>query len=349
MKEQKYHFYYLLIIWILCIYIFFIYWKNFISNKYLASYYLVKTELKELNEKIDNKPKKEINYFINNFNLKDYTWTKFKITNEWKKIIKNIRALHKSSSLIWKENADREVCAWYIWTLTEKIWWKQIPYHIWMMNTKTRKPAKAWELASFYKWLGWDVLIDLWNKFSVNKKDFWEKISKNQLKMFFKTAFLEEALLWDIWFLYKDTKYTSFLNNWSANSHITKNMWISNFEYIIWKDYDGKSDLSIIADSIWCSNDIKKDLFSILSNYNLKINWKKVFLDKTKLYYLNEDNTLWNKITLKYLDKLSYSDISLSHYYNSRSNVNWLFEMTCSGKFFPINIISINSRLIEKM
>jgi hypothetical protein len=291
----------------------------------------------------------ENNFFIDNFWLKDYSWTKFKITDEWKKIINNIKSLHKSESLIGIDNANKEVCAWYIWVLSEKIWWDEVPYHIWMLNFNTKTPAKAWELPTFYSWLWWDILIDLWDKFSVNKKDFWDKITNDDIKMFFKTAFLEESLLWDIWFLYKDTKYTSFLNNWSANSHITKNIWISNFQFIVWKLYENQNTLSIISDTIWCSNDINIDLFSVFENYKISVNWKRAYFDNNELYYLNNNNSIWSKISLKYLDKISYDDITLTHYFNWRSNVNWLFDMICAWNFFPINIISINSRLIEKM
>lgn len=300
-------------------------------------------------EEIKNKEFIDKNYFIDNLKLKDYSGTKFKITDEWKKIINNIRSLHKSSSLIWKENAWREVCAWYIWTLSEKIWWKETPYHLWMINTQTRYPAKAWELPSFYAGIWWDIIIDLWDKFSVYKKDYWEKIKINDLKEFFKSAFLEEALFWDIWFLYSETKYSSFLNGWSSNSHIWKNMWYSWFEVVVWEDYENYTGLEIFSKTLKCEDNINKELFNVLENYKLSLNWSRIIFKDREFYFLNSDNSIWDMVKLKYLDKIIYDDITISHYFDARSNVNWLFDMVCSWKFLPINVISINKRLIEKM
>lgn len=294
-------------------------------------------------EKIDR------NFFVDNLKLKDYSWTKFKLTDEWKKLITNIRSLHKSASLIWKENADREVCAWYIWTLSEKLWWKGVPYHIWMLNTNSWYPSKAWELPTYYAWLWWDILIDFSDKFSLKDMDYYEKISKDDLKLFFKTAFLEESMFWDIWFLYKDTKYVSFLRWWSSNSHITKNIWYSEFEFIVWQDYTNLGTIDIISKTINCDENINKNVFNLLENYKLFLNNKRIVLKDNELFYLSENNEIWDKIKLKYLDKISYQDVTLSHYFSWRSNVNGLFDMTCSWNFLPINVISINSRLIEKM
>lgn len=289
------------------------------------------------------------NYFTDSFSLKDYSSTKFKLTPEAKTIVSNIRQLHKSASLIWEESADKEVCAGYIWTLSEELWWKTVPYHIGMLNANTKYPAKAWELPAFYKGMWWEILIDLWDKFSISEKDFWEKVGMDDLRLFFKTAFLEDALFGDIGFLYRDTRYASFLNGWSSNSHIVKNMWISNFEFIVWEDNPEKTELDIISDTLNCSSDINKGLFSLLEHYKIYLNWKRVAFSDDKFYYLSEDNILWDEVKLKYLDKISYEDITLTHYIDSRSQVNGLFDMVCSGKYFPINVISINKRLIEKM
>ena len=357
---------YVLILEVLIMYSVFITWMRIIDNKYRTTTYAItlsqnidqwlvyKNYKKKFNEEINEEINKkkvfiDTNYFIDNLKLKDYSWVKFKFTDEGKKLVKNIRNLHKSASLIWRSNAQKELCAWYIWILSEKLWWVESPYHLWMMNNEKRSPASAWELPTFYSNIWWDVLIDLWDKFSVNKKDYWKKIIKDDFQKFFKTAFLEEALFWDIWFLYKNTKYTSFLNWWSANSHITKNVWISEFEFIVWKDYENKSEIDIISNTLNCSNEVSNDLFSVLNNYKLFLNWKNIVFIDNELFYLNDDNSLWEKVRLKYLDKISYEDITLTHYFWARSNVNWLFDMACSWKFFPINVISINKRLIEKM
>ena len=338
--------FYVLIFIVLLLYSILITWKHFADKKYKSKDIVFDgNNIPNIQNKIFIKE----NYFTDNLKLKDYSWTKFKITEEWKKLINNMRNLHKSASLIWRENAHKEVCAWYIWILSEKIWWEWAPYHLWMINTTSRWPAAAWELPIFYKWLWWDILIDLSNKFEASKKDYWGKINEDDLQIFFKTAFLEEALFWDIWFLYRDTKYTWFLKWWSSNSHITKNVWISEFEFIVWKDYKNKKTIDIISDTLNCWDNINKKLFSVLKNYKLFLNWERVVLKDKKLFYLYTDNSLWKEVKLKYLDKISYTDIALSHYFWARSNLDWLFDMTCSWTFFPINIISINKRLIEKM
>ena len=289
------------------------------------------------------------NYFSSNISLKDYSSTKFKLSDEGKGIIANVRDLHKSASLIHPSNIHKDLCAWYIYILSEKLWSKETPHHIWMINTKTRTPAKAWELPAFYKWFWWDVLIDLSDKFSIDRRDYWEKIELNDIKMFFKNAFSEESLFWDIWFFYKDSKYAWFLRNWSSNTHLAKNFWLSTFNFIVWKDYINKTSVEIIADTLKCTNINNDKLFPLLENYNLSLNWRAMVFKDNELYYLNGNNTIWSHIQLKYLDVISYDDITLSHFIRSSSHVNWLFDMVCSWDFFPINVISINKRMIEKM
>jgi len=289
------------------------------------------------------------NFFIDNFKLKDYSGTKFKLTEQWKDIVTNIRKIHKSASLISGENRDKAVCAWYIWTLSEKLWWDYVPYHLWMLNADTWYPAKAWELASFYSWFWWEILIDFSNRFDLKEKNYYENIKKEDLQSFFEKSFKEEALFWDIWFLYKDTNYSSFLNKRSYNSHITKNMWLSEFEYIVEKDYELETNLEILKKTLACNIDLQNDLYSLLKNYKLYLNWEKIVFYDYDFYFLQEDNSIWEKVKFKYLDKISYEDITLSHYFEWSSKVNSLFEITCSAEFYPINVMTINSRLIEKM
>jgi len=207
--------------------------------------------------------------------------------------------------------------------------------------------APAWELPYFYEQFWWKILIDLWNKFSIENKDYIKKIDIKDLKLFFSKAFSEEALFWDIWFLYSKTKYSSFLKNWSYNSHITKNMGISDFEIIIWKIDNKKTDLENILDNIWCDKIFWKYI-KILENYKIFLNKKQITLYKNNFYYLKKNNILWKKIKLKYLDKIEYKDIIIAHFFEWKAEVESLFKFTCDLTFYPINIISINSRMIEK-
>jgi len=246
--------------------------------------------------KIKNVKNKQIKidrkYFWDNLNLKNYSETKYKIQEPWKKIIENIRNVHKSPILISTEFQDKELCAWYISELSKKIWWKKVIYSIWMQNLKKAKPAKAWELPYYYDVFGWEVLIDLWEKFNLEKKDYLEKISVWDLKEFFSKAFLEKALFWDIWFLYSKTKYTRFLINWSYNSHITKNMWVSNFEIIISKFDKNKSSLSNFLANLWCNSNFKKYL-NLFENYKFYLNSKQIIFYNNDFYYLENWNILW--------------------------------------------------------
>ena len=307
-----------------------------------------------LNKKLDNNIIKKEKIFINrsyfneNISLRDYTETKYKIEKKWLEIIKNIRNLHKSPALIAQEFQNKELCAGYISELSQKIWWKKSIYSIWMQNITKWKLAQAWELPFFYEEFGWKILIDLWLKFDAQKNNYLEKITISDLKHFFAKSFSEQALFWDIWFLYSKTKYSRFLKNWNSNSHIVKNMWISNFEIIISKFDENKTTLQNFMQNLECNSDFEK-YNNILENYKIYLNNKEIIFYKNHFHYLNWDNSLWQKIELKYLDKITYKDITLAHFFEWKSHVDSLFQFTCKQEFFPVNVISINWRMIEKM
>ena len=288
------------------------------------------------------------NYFNENIILKDYSDSRYKIKQEWKAIINNIRNLHKSPVLISHEFQDKELCAGFIWELSQKIWWKKSIYNIWMQNLKKRKLAQAWELPYFYEAFGWKVLSDLWEKFSLEEENYVEKITISDLKEFFAKAFSEEALFWDIWFLYSKTKYTDFLKKWSSNSHITKNMWVSEFEITLSNIDENKTDLENIMNNLGCSNNFIKYI-DILENYKISLNNKNILFYNKKFYYLNSDNSLWGKVIFKYLDKITYKDITIVHFFEWKSHVDSLLQYSCDLEFYPINVMSINGRMIEKM
>ncbi len=65
--------------------------------------------------------------------------------------------------------------------------------------------------------------------------------------------------------------------------------------------------------------------------------------------YLSWDNIIWNKVKFKFWDKILYKDIVILHFYDKKARVDSLFQFICSWKFLPINVISINSRFIEKI
>jgi hypothetical protein len=217
-----------------------------------------------------------------------------------------------------------------------------------MQNTKKQKLAQAWELPYYYEAFWWKILFDLWSDFSPLKDNYYDKISISDLKEFFAKSFTEDALFWDIWFLYNKTKYAKFLNNWSKNSHITKNMWVSDFEIIFSRVNKNKTNIENLFLNLWCDKNFFK-FRNLLENYEMFLNWKKIIFYNDDFYYLNNDNSLWKKVKFQYLDKLTYKDIAIAHFFKWKSHVDSLFQFVCKWEFYPINIISINSRMIEKM
>ncbi len=294
-------------------------------------------------EKTNNINTLKRNFFWDNFSLNDYKDVDFKITDEWKRLIYNARKLKSTKTLIDPQNRDKELCAWYIWTLTEKIWGNMSPYYVGMINRKTQKPAKAWELPSYYEYFWWKQLINFSDKFDLEKKDLYSKLEKKDLKEFFLKAFSEQALLWDIGFLYKDSGYIGFLKWWNSNSHIAKNIWIWDFSFKIINPKDNFWDI------LWCDKETYKNLKNILENYKLFLNKKRIVFYNKDFYYLKENKIIWDKVKFKFWDEILYKDIVILHFYDKKARVDSLFQFICWWKFLPINIISINPRFIEKI
>lgn len=333
-KRKKIIFFVILILWLFNIY-------N-ISENYFLKQEISKYEIEERKIKIDRI------YFNQNSSLNDYSETKYKIEKLGKVIIENIRNVHKSPVLISKEFQNKELCAWYIWELSSKIWGNSSIYSIGLQNTKKWKRAQAWELPYYYEAFWWKILIDFSEYFSLEEKNYIEKIELKEIKEFFAKTFSEKALFWDIWFLYSKTKYTNFLKNWSSNSHITKNMWVSDFELVISKFDKSSSNLENFMTNLWCDSKFNKYI-DLLENYKMFLNNKHIIFYEKDFYYINKDNSLWKKVFFKYLDNISYKDITIAHFFEGKSHVDSLFWFSCKLEFFPINVISINGRMIEKM
>lgn len=291
-------------------------------------------------------------FFPQKIKLKDYSSVKYHIEEEWKSIIKNIREFHKVPSLIDNAFKDKDLCAGYIWSLSEKIWGIDTPFYIWMMDRETRKPAKAWELLNSYKYLWADALIDLSKKIDLSKykTDFYKMVSDEDILNFFNFSFSEESLFWDVGFLYKETWYIAgILEEWVYNSHITKNIWLSEFtKQITFKD--NLNNHNLLLEKLFNSNaEIVAKLGEVISKYKFKLNWKDIFYNNWSFYYLIDQKYIWEKVIFNILDNLSYKDITVVHYFENVWRVNWLLDFVLSWEFFPVNIISINSRLIEKI
>ncbi len=283
------------------------------------------------------------NYFSSGWSLPDYSWVNFKLEPAARDIISNIRNLHKAKTLISPDNRDKELCAWYVWELSKKLWWDVSPYYIGMQNKKTQTPAKAWELPNYYEYMGGEVLIDFTGSFDLKTKNLYEVQDINSLKKFFLYAFSHEALFGDIWFLYTDTNYIDILRPWNHNSHIWKNMWVSNFELSVSQDNQKLEDI------LSCDEDTFSSISQVLENYKISVNQQAAVFYDQQLYYLRDENILWEKIELKFGDVISYDDVTFAHFFDWITRVDSLFQLTCSWDFLPINIMQINPKLIEKI
>lgn len=312
-------------------------------------------EIKNIHKEYKNKENEYIientisrNFFEDTFKLSDYSAVEYKLEETAHKIINWIREKHYSPILVTRASRDLELCAGFIWLLSEELWWKNIPYYIGMLEQVDRTPATAWELPTAYKYFWGKLLSDFSWKFDPYKKDLWEKIELSQIQWFFVDAFSEKALFWDIGFLYNSTKYIqAIVQTWNYNSHITKNMWISNFSRTI-QDVDDLNHKEIISKTLSCNTEISDKIFPLLENYKFSLNDKKIVLYNQDFYYINDKNIKLNKVIFKYLDILTFNDITLAHFFQWTSHVDSLFEMTCNWEFLPINVIALNPRLIEK-
>ena len=283
------------------------------------------------------------NYFSSGWELLDYSWVDFTLESGARDIISSMRNLHKAKTLISADHRDKELCAWYVWELSKQLWWDVSPYYIGMQNKKTQTPAKAWELPSYYEYMGWKILIDYTGSFDLKTKNLYDVQNIDSLKKFFLHAFSQQALLWDIGLLYSHTNYIDILKPWNHNSHIWKNMWVSNFDFTVLEK------TQTLGDVLSCDSETFWKIARVLENYKILLNNKPAVYYSWELYYLREKNILWNKIDLKFWDVLSYNDVTFAHFFDWVTRVDSLFQLICSWEFLPINIMQINSKLIEKV
>jgi hypothetical protein len=169
------------------------------------------------------------------------------------------------------------------------------------------------------------------------------------LQSFFKQSFSEQALLWDMWFLYKDTNYLASLQKYGyMNSHIVKNLWVSEFKKAIDFETSWLNRDEVFSKSFSCDLDIFMKLKPLLKNYEIYYKWKRIVLSDESFSYLNEDYSVWENVVFENLWEISLIDITMIHFFEW-NRVDGLFEFSCNWDFFPVNVMSINPRLIEKM
>lgn len=281
--------------------------------------------------------------------LKDYSNVKYTLDEEGKSIIKNAREFHSSPAIIKGEWYDKYLCAWFLFELSSKLWGNVAPFTIGMMEQKTKTPADAWQLPDSYRYVGGEIMEDFSGKFSLEKKDFWETVNITDLKNFFHTSFSEEALLWDIGFLYKDTDYISELKKtWNSNSHIVKNIGVSDFKSVVQGDVTSKTNLEVFSETLSCDVNIFPKMKDLLTHYELYHDGKRIVYTKGDFFYLSQEWELLEKVVFKQMSEITIKDITLIHFFQW-AQVDSLFKLICNWKFYPINIMSINPRFIEKM
>lgn len=287
--------------------------------------------------------------FSDGFALKDYSGTKYTLEEEWKNIIKNAREFHSSPTIIKEENFDKYLCAGFLYELSAKFWDPSAPISIGMMDPVSKTAADAWELPYSYQYSGWELLVDVSKDFDVQEKNYWESIDAEMLQSFFKQSFSEQALLWDMWFLYKDTNYLASLQKYGyMNSHIVKNLWVSEFKKAIDFETSWLNRDEVFSKSFSCDLDIFMKLKPLLKNYEIYYKWKRIVLSDESFSYLNEDYSVWENVVFENLWEISLIDITMIHFFEW-NRVDGLFEFSCNWDFFPVNVMSINPRLIEKM
>ena len=286
--------------------------------------------------------------FSQDFQLKDYSSTKFSLEEKWKDTIKNAREFHSSPAIIKGDAYDEYVCAGYIFGLSKILWDDSAPYMIGMMEQNTKTAADAWQLPYSYEYVWGKILSDFTWDFSVDDKDYWQKINILKLRNFFDIAFSEEALFWDIGFLYKNTQFTQDLKTYqNANSHIVKNIGISEFSQKI-DTPAGKSQDEVVSEALSCDADIYAKIKNYLSNYEIYLDSTRIVLHENEFYYLWEDTLIGERVIFTDMSELRFNDVTMMHFFEW-AKVESLFEMTCQWEFFPVNIIQVNPRFIEKM
>lgn len=286
--------------------------------------------------------------FSDDFKLKDYSSTKFTLEEKGKDIIRNAREFHSSPAIIKGDAYDEYVCAGYIFGLSKILWDDSAPYMIGMMEQNTKTVADAWQLPYSYEYVGGKILSDFTGDFSVDTKDYWQKIDISKLRNFFDIAFSEEALFGDIGFLYEQTQFTQDLKSFgNSNSHIAKNIGTSSFTRKI-AEVSWKSQDEIVSRALSCDTEIYSKIKNYLSNYEIYLDGKQIVLYQDIFYYIWTDNLIGENVIFSDMSELLFKDITLMHFFEW-ANVDSLFELTCQWEFFPINIMQINPRFIEKM
>ena len=279
-------------------------------------------------------------------------WWELSLTAEGEQTIQGMRDDHQPTTLIKNTKNDESLCAGYIYELTDHLRGPLWPVTVGMLHPKTKKASDARELPYSYRWKGGVILYDIGDthgpKLKSNPSLYPSIVSRNELLKLFSAAFTWDSLLGDIGFLYNQSGYLSLVGEYgNYNSHIAKHMWLSDFHLTV-KSFSepGNSNSSILQDALGCEDAMREHMQHIFSRYDLKINGHTARFLPNDTLWIKKQN-IRESYDLQTLDEISYIDVVLAHF-REGEKIDSLFQFSCQGAFYPINVISINPKFIEK-
>jgi len=213
----------------------------------------------------------------------------------------------------------------------------------------------AREIPYCYEYYGGKITYDMGIKHGPELQDdaqsFWKRVTPEEMIRFFAAAFRSGNLLGDIGFLYRNSQYLYMLGAYdNYNTHITKNMGVSDFTVTVEYPSEEKgvgNDL-LLRNALGCTEEMRPLIQPLLTRYSFKINGLPArYLADGSLVLVDEETEALTPYSLQTLDSITYKDITLVHFYGGEQ-VSSLLNMSCGGEFFPINVIEINEKFIEK-
>ena len=277
----------------------------------------------------------------------------FPLTQAWKNIIQQVRT-DKTPTTIIPDRRDLEyLCAGYIYELSAELWTPLSAWHIWLQHPVRRDACDAREMPYCYRHKWWEISYDIWDMHWPHLKrrarDYSKLITQEDMIKLAAEVFHRDNILGDIWFLYYNSAYGRFLWTYgNYNTHITKNMWLSKFSVPITYTDPKASNSLLIRNALGCSEDMRQIMQPVFSRYSLDINGMlaRYHLDGS----LMKQNGSWHRSAYKLQpgDQLTYIDIALAHFFEWEQ-IDSFFQFSCRDIFYPINVININPKFVEKM
>ncbi len=277
------------------------------------------------------------------------------MTDEGKEIIDLIRNSHTKTELISNERNDEFLCAGYIYELTARLRWPKGPQRVGLLNPKARMACDAREIPFCYEYYGGKTTYDMGIKhgpeLKADAQSFPKRVTPEEMIKFFAAAFRGGNLLGDIGFLFRNSQYLYMLGAYdNYNTHITKNMGLSDFTVTV--EYPSEevgvgNDL-LLRNALGCHENMRPLIKPLLSRYSLKINDQPArYLPDGSLVLIDPETEALTPYELQTLDTITYTDVTLVHFYGGEQ-VSSLLNMSCAWEFFPINVMEINEKFIEK-